>query len=140
MFFGDIICGNPEFIKKLPENTLCLTWGYAPDQREDECRAMAQAGARQYLCPGVCGWNQWMNMIENSYKNITRMCAYGQKYQAEGILNTDWGDFGHVNDSMRKRHHISFPAPKSGLRRSIVRYRFSSTETTQKRSWGLWRS
>lgn len=100
MFFGDIICGNPKFIKKLPENTLCLTWGYAPDQREDECRAMAQAGARQYLCPGVCGWNRWMNMIENSYKNITRMCAYGQKYQAEGILNTDWGDFGHVNDPM----------------------------------------
>lgn len=98
MFFGDIICGNPEFIEKLSENTLCLTWGYAPDQREDECRAMAQAGARQYLCPGVCGWNQWMNMIENSYKNITRMCTYGQKYHAEGILNTDWGDFGHVND------------------------------------------
>lgn len=98
MFFGDIICGNPEFIKKLPVNTLCLTWGYAPDQREDECRAMAQAGAVQYLCPGVCGWNQWITMIENSYKNITRMCAYGQKYHVEGILNTDWGDFGHVND------------------------------------------
>lgn len=98
MFFGDIICGNPEFIKKLPVNTLCLTWGYASDQREDECRAMAQAGAVQYLCPGVCGWNQWITMIENSYKNITRMCAYGQKYHAEGILNTDWGDFGHVNE------------------------------------------
>lgn len=98
MFFGDIICGNPEFIRKLPENTLCLTWGYAPEQREDDCRAMAQAGAVQYLCPGVCGWNQWINMIENSYKNITRMCTYGQKYHVEGILNTDWGDFGHVND------------------------------------------
>lgn len=97
-FFGDIICKNPDYIRRLPENTLCLTWGYAPEQREEECRLMAQAGARQYLCPGVCGWNQWVNLIENSYRNITRMCGYARKYQAEGILNTDWGDCGHVND------------------------------------------
>ncbi len=97
MFFGDIISRNPDFIHKLPKNTLCLTWGYAPKQREDECRAMAQAGAVQYLCPGVCGWNRWINMIENSYQNIVRMCGYAQKYHAKGLLNTDWGDFGHVN-------------------------------------------
>lgn len=97
MFWGDIICGEPFLIKELPENTICLTWGYDKRQREDECMAMAEAGARQYLCPGVAGWNQWMNLIENSYKNITRMCAYAHKHGAEGILNTDWGDCGHVN-------------------------------------------
>lgn len=97
MFFGDIICRNPEYVRKLPDNTLCLTWGYDPRQGEDECRAMAQAGARQYLCPGVCGWNKWINNLEDSYQNITRMCGYARKYQAEGVLNTDWGDFGHVN-------------------------------------------
>ncbi len=96
-FFGDIICKNPDYISRLPEDTLCLTWGYAPEQREEECRLMAEAGARQYVCPGVCGWNQWMNLIENSYKNITRMCGYARKYHAEGVLNTDWGDCGHVN-------------------------------------------
>lgn len=97
MFWGDIICGEPELIKELPEETICLTWGYAPDQREDECRKMAQAGAKQYLCPGVCGWNQWVNLLEDSYKNIVRMCGYAKKHGALGILNTDWGDFGHVN-------------------------------------------
>ena len=25
------------------------------------------------------------------------MCGYGREYHAEGILNTDWGDFGHIN-------------------------------------------
>ena len=25
------------------------------------------------------------------------MCSYGIQYGAEGILNTDWGDFGHIN-------------------------------------------
>lgn len=97
MFWGDIICGEPELIKELPENTICLTWGYAAKQREYECQVMAKTGARQYVCPGVGGWNQWMNLIENSYENIMRMCSYGRKYQAEGMLNTDWGDCGHIN-------------------------------------------
>jgi len=96
-FFGDIICRKPELITQLPQDTVCLTWGYAPEQSDDACRAMAQAGAVQYLCPGVGGWNQWMNLIENSYQNILRMCGYGHQYHAEGILNTDWGDFGHIN-------------------------------------------
>ena len=97
MFWGDIICAQPELIRELPTETICLTWGYAAEQREHEAKVMAEAGARQYLCPGVGGWNQWMNLVENSYKNITRMCGYARKYQAEGILNTDWGDCGHIN-------------------------------------------
>lgn len=104
MFWGDVICAEPGLIQELPEETICLTWGYAKDQREDESRDMAKAGASQYLCPGVCGWNQWVNLIEDSYHNITRMCGYAEKYQAVGILNTDWGDFGHIN-------HPAFSVP-----------------------------
>lgn len=74
MFWGDIIWNSPELMKELPESMICLNWGYAPEQREDETRAIAQTGAVQYLCPGVCGWNQWANLIENSYK-ILQECA-----------------------------------------------------------------
>lgn len=98
MFWGDVICGEPMLARELPQETVCLTWGYAPDQREEESRRMAEAGIRQYLCPGVSGWNQWMNRIDDSYQNVTRMCAYAHKYRAEGILNTDWGDYGHINN------------------------------------------
>lgn len=97
MFWGDIICAEPELIQELPKETICLTWGYEPDQSEDDCRKMAQAGAVQYCCPGVRGWNHFMNQLKSSYLNITRMCSYAEKYGAIGILNTDWGDFGHIN-------------------------------------------
>ncbi len=97
MFWGDVICAEPFLIKELPEEIVCLTWGYAPNQREDESRKMAETGVKQYLCPGVGGWNQWLNLIESSYENIVRMCSYAKKYKAIGILNTDWGDFGHIN-------------------------------------------
>jgi hypothetical protein len=97
MFWGDIISRFPEAIKELPKESICLNWGYAPEQREEDTQMLAKAGATQYLCPGVGGWNQLINLIESSYKNITRMCSYAHKYNGIGILNTDWGDFGHVN-------------------------------------------
>ena len=97
MFWGDIICGFPEMIKELPEETICLNWGYAKYQREDETKWLYDAGAVQYSCPGACGWNQFVYLIENSYENIRRMCSYAVKYHSIGVLNTDWGDFLHVN-------------------------------------------
>lgn len=97
MYWGDILWNSPEKIKALPEQNICLNWGYAATQREDETRKIAEANAVQYTCPGVGGWNEWMNLFENCYENIKRMCTYAMKYKAVGVLNTDWGDFGHVN-------------------------------------------
>lgn len=74
MFWGDIICSFPQFIHELPKETICLNWGYAPDQSEDSIRKLAQAGAVQYVCPGVSGWNQFINQLEDAYENIRRMC------------------------------------------------------------------
>ncbi len=97
MFWGDIICGFPEAISQLPKEMICLNWGYDPDQSEDSTRQLHQAGAVQYICPGVSGWNRFINRTDFAYENIKRMCTYAHKYHALGVLNTDWGDFGHVN-------------------------------------------
>lgn len=104
MFWGDIICGFPESLSELPKETICLSWGYLPNQRDEETKRLAKAGAVQYVCPGVAGWNKLVNNIFSSYQNIKIMCEHGKKYNAVGVLNTDWGDFGHVN-------HPEFSAP-----------------------------
>jgi hypothetical protein len=97
MFWGDIVCGFPEAIKKLPPETICLNWAYHEGVTEESTRILHGAGATQYLCPGVCGWNQFVNLVESSYINISKMCSFAHKYNALGVLNTDWGDFGHIN-------------------------------------------
>ena len=98
MFWGDIVVQHPDALAKLPKDTICLNWGYSADVTEESTRTLAQAGAVQYVCPGVSGWNRIMNRIPDSYQNITRMAACGRKYGAVGLLNTDWGDYGHIND------------------------------------------
>ena len=97
MFWGDIICGFPEMIKDLPPQTICLTWGYAPNQSDEAVKKMADAHATQYVCSGVNGWNHWIPRYQDAYENIVRMCRYGREYGAVGVLNTDWGDFGQIN-------------------------------------------
>lgn len=97
MFWGDIICEFPEAVQELPKETICLNWGYDADWPEDSTRKLSEAGARLYNCPGVSGWDQLVNQIRVSYENISRMCQYASNYHAEGLLNTDWGDCGHIN-------------------------------------------
>ena len=38
-----------------------------------------------------------MNLMDNAFENIYRMISYGVKYDAIGVLNTNWGDYGHIN-------------------------------------------
>ncbi len=98
MFWGDIIVGSPQLITELPPETVCLTWGYSENESEASAKKMDSVGATQYLCPGVHGWRHLINKTSSAYANISKMCSYGKKYQALGILNTDWGDYGHVSD------------------------------------------
>jgi len=98
MFWGDIVLRFPEAVNELPEGTICLNWGYSENETEDATRTLAQAGARQYLCSGVRGWNTLIPLMNPSHENIRRMVDYGRKYGVEGLLNTDWGDYGNVND------------------------------------------
>lgn len=97
MLWGDVLLGFPELASELPKEAICLNWGYAPDQSEDSTRIYADTGVRQYVCPGVGGWNQFVNLQRSAYENISRMSRYGITYGCEGLLNTDWGDFGHIN-------------------------------------------
>ena len=97
MFWGDIILAKPEVINELPEDVICLNWDYNPDLKEDNVRMLHELGVKQYLCPGVQGWRRVMNRNDYAYENISKMCLYAHKYKAMGILNTDWGDYGHLN-------------------------------------------
>jgi hypothetical protein len=97
MFWGDIIIKHPEYINQIPKDVICLNWAYNDTVTEDNTKIFYEAGMRQYVCPGVGGWNRIMNAMDSAYANIVKMISYGKKYNACGVLNTDWGDFGHIN-------------------------------------------
>ena len=97
MFWGDIIINHNELLSEIDKDVICLNWNYSHEANEVGTKIIADSNMQQYVCPGVAGWNQFMNYINNSFNNIKRMVNYGVKYKAIGVLNTDWGDFGHIN-------------------------------------------
>lgn len=99
MFWGDVLINHPECIEKLPEESIFLNWEYSPDVREDQVETLTRAGVKKlYLCPGIQCWNHLIARHHNAYLNISKMCRNAHKYHVLGVLNTCWGDFGHIAD------------------------------------------
>lgn len=97
MFWGDVILKDPSIIGRLPEQSICLNWEYDPVVKEDNLKAFVESGAKHlYVCPGVQSWAYLINKHPDAYKNISQMCMNGHKYKVEGVLNTCWGDLGHM--------------------------------------------
>lgn len=111
MFWSDIICEDPTSIQKLPPEMICLHWDYAADVSEARLKKLTDAGAKKlYVCPGVQSWDHLIPRYHDAYENISRMCSYGHKAQAIGVLNTDWGDHGHINHPLFSRPGLIYGA------------------------------
>jgi hypothetical protein len=97
MFWGDIILKQPELIPQLPKDAVALNWGYEADHPFDaESRQFAQSGVPFYVCPGTSSWCSIAGRTENMLTNQRAAAAAGLKHGAAGYLNTDWGDYGHL--------------------------------------------
>jgi len=97
MYWGDIIVKEPELIRELPHNAIALNWGYEADHPfESETRAFSQSGVPFYVCPGTSSWCSIAGRTDNMLANQRSAAEMGLKHGAIGYLNTDWGDYGHL--------------------------------------------
>jgi hexosaminidase len=97
MFWGDIILKEPELIPQLPPGAIALNWGYEADHPFDtEARRFSESGIEFYVCPGTSSWCSIAGRTDNMLANQRSAAEAGLKYAAAGYLNTDWGDYGHL--------------------------------------------
>ena len=96
-FWGDIILHEPQLVPELPEGAIAMEWGYEASHPFDEnCQHFAEAGLAFYVCPGTSSWNTIGGRTDNALANIERAAINGKDTGAVGLLNTDWGDNGHM--------------------------------------------
>ena len=97
MFWGDVVISEPGLVHELPKESILLNWEYAPEVKDENIKKLSEAGiGNVYLCPGVQSWNHMINRHHDAYLNISGMCANAHKYNVLGVLNTEWGDLGHI--------------------------------------------
>jgi hexosaminidase len=93
--WGDILLHHPELIGEVPDDVTLLDWRYAPADEYPTVKAFVAAGRRFWVCPGVGSWNSIFPRLYGANVNIRNFVRDGVAAGAEGVLNTDWGDYGH---------------------------------------------
>jgi hexosaminidase len=109
-FWADGILDHPNLIPAVPKDAIALAWGYEADHPfEKNAAALAASGLSFYLCPGTSSWCSIAGRTDNMLANQRAAAEAGLRHGAIGYLNTDWGDFGHL-----QYWPISFPGLAAG--------------------------
>ncbi len=96
-FWGDIIMQHPQLIAEIPHDVTALEWGYEHDHPYAvDTAAFRKAGLPYYVCPGTGAWISFIGRTDNAVANIRNATTNGRRNGAVGVLNTMWGDNGHM--------------------------------------------
>jgi len=113
--WADIVLTHPEIIPAIPKDIVMLNWDYYPEgkwmRRTNE---IVDAGLSVVCCPGTHGWQSHGSRMKHAINNVARFSRIARKYAAEGLLNTDWGDFGHRNTLGVSLHGFAHGAACAG--------------------------
>lgn len=95
-FWADIVLEDPETVARLPSGVEGVIWGYEADHPfEEQCKRFSQCGVPYFVAPGTGTWNSIGGRWPTARANILNCFEAAQKYGANGVLLTDWGDNGH---------------------------------------------
>ncbi len=96
MFWADIALSHPECLADLPEDLICLAWGYEPDAPfHTWSQAIRHVGRDAWVCPGTSTWRSITGRTTERRENLKASAGGGLAGGAKGFLVTDWGDTGH---------------------------------------------
>jgi hypothetical protein len=109
--WADIVLEHPELLGDWPRDIVMLNWDYVPGaKRMVQTRQIRDAGLEAVVCPGTNSWLSHGCRLEMGMRNIEEAARIGLADGAQGLLNTDWGDFGHRNMLAVSLHNFAYGA------------------------------
>ena len=95
MMWADIVLNHQELLQQIPNDTILLNWCYNANPDINRIKTIAQQKKTQIVCPGTNSWRSLLEILSVSVSNIEIMIKNGFEHGAIGVLNTNWGDYGH---------------------------------------------
>lgn len=97
MMWGDVIAKDDSILETLPDDIIILDWGYEAEYPIAERAAiLAQSKHPFCLCPGTNSWLSFTGLTDNMLTCIKNTAEAAYRYEALGMIVTDWGDMGHL--------------------------------------------
>jgi hypothetical protein len=100
LVWGDVLAIHPDLLDDMPSGVTVCEWGYEDNHPFDERAARLKAsGMPLWVCPGTSSWLSFSGRVDNMVGNIRAAASAGTAHHAEGLLVTDWGDMGHLQQT-----------------------------------------
>ena len=98
MLWGDVCMAHAELVKEniSPSDVIVLNWCYHKVVPDWLGWVFNDMGYRSIFCPGTSSWSRFIENADEGIGNIASFAAHAKKNGVLGILNTNWGDFGHI--------------------------------------------
>lgn len=97
LMWGDVLVRHPHKWDELPKDMIFVDWGYdAPYSFANHAKLLKEKGVKFMCAPGSTSWSSFLGRYLDWYENIKNAIDAVYDYQGEGVLLTDWGDFGHL--------------------------------------------
>lgn len=95
MLWGDVVLYHIDLLPELSDKAIFLNWNYGDNVGYEQIHKITAAKKKQILCPGTSGWCRLIEYLPLANENIRQMALFAKYDNALGLLNTNWGDFGH---------------------------------------------
>lgn len=96
-FWSDVLRNYPMLLDRLPSDSTVMHWGYDDQADYEGTGTFVVAGLPTFVCPGTSGWKRVLNAMDLAERNVRDFADAGSRHRATGLINTDWGDYGHFN-------------------------------------------
>ncbi len=97
LMWADFVHSHPERIDAFDPRMVFCDWWYEGECDYERVARFAEAGRRFWVCGGTCSWNALFPRMDAALETISAWADAGRRHGAEGLLLTEWGDFGHYN-------------------------------------------
>lgn len=97
LIWSDILAGDPAHLATLPDGVTVCEWGYdAGHPFEERAATYAETGTPFWTAPGTSSWLTILGRVTNMRADCIEAVDATIAHGGAGILNTDWGDNGHL--------------------------------------------
>ncbi len=111
--WGDIVLHHTEKLASLPQDVVMLNWSYSREPRRDWVETFAKNRLPQLVCSGTTAWDHWAADLDIATENIRKFAAYGAEFGVNGMLTTNWGDYGAICSYNSALYTIVYGAEQS---------------------------
>ena len=97
LLWADVIINHPDIVEKFDDEATLIDWGYNLDYPFDKHGKMLEKTKKKFImAPGTSTWGVVTGRIDDMIYSVKNAATAAIRYHGEGIIMTDWGDFGHI--------------------------------------------